>query len=227
VAGAAAIVQVDQRLASIVVASTLPAEQLGFFSVAEGPVRNLVNLPTLIGSVLLPKIAQEGDLDAAHMTAATTRITLLVMTAVCGGIAILSWPIVLVLFGREYLAAAPVLAALQPYAVAQAGNRILSRYFVASNRTRGLAVSSAVSPVLQIPLLYLLASRFGVTGAALAASLAYVASFAVLVFAFARLSGLPFRAAVVPVRSDLLRLSRMFRDAITLRALRPAGGAGQ
>jgi O-antigen/teichoic acid export membrane protein len=227
VAGAAAIVQVDQRLASLVIGAQSPAAELGFFSVAEGPVRNLVNLSNLIGSVLLPKIAQEGDADAAHMTAATTRITLLLMAAVCAGIALLSYPIVLVAFGREFVAAAAILAALQPLAVAQAGGRILSRYFVASNRTRGLAVSSAVSPLVQIPLLFLLTPRFGAAGAATAASLSAVASFAVLVFAFARLSGLPLRAAVVPVRADLTRIARVFRDAITLRALRPAGGAGR
>jgi O-antigen/teichoic acid export membrane protein len=161
------------------------------------------------------------------MTAATTRITLLLMAGVGAGLALLSYPIVLVLFGREFAAAAPVLAALQPLAVVQAGSRILSRYFVASNRTRGLAVASAVSPALQIPLLFLLTARFGAAGAAAAASVASAASFAVLVFAFARLSGLPLRAAVVPVRADLIRISRVFRDAVTLRALRPAGGAGR
>jgi O-antigen/teichoic acid export membrane protein len=181
-------------------------------------------LPTLVGSVLQPKIARQGEGEAARMTAATCRSSLFVALAICAAIALVVRPLVQALYGAAYLPAAGVVVALLPVAVARAGVRILSRYLLVANRVRVLAVASAATLVLHALLLLALVPPLGITGAALATSASYAAQLALVVAAFRREVPVPLRELLVVDRADLARLARAGLDALSLRALRPAGG---
>jgi len=52
-------------------------------------------IPTLVGSVLQPKIARQSDADAARMTAATCRSSLFVSLGICAALALVIRPLVL------------------------------------------------------------------------------------------------------------------------------------
>ena len=105
-----------------------------------------------------------------------------------------------------YLPSAGVVVALLPVAVARAGVRILSRYLLVANRVRVLAVASAATVVLHAALLLALVPWLGI-----------------VVAAFRRLAPVPLREVLLVDRADLGRLLRAGREALSLRALRPAG----
>ena len=224
VQGAMALGHVDQRLSGFIVAYFAAASELAFYAIAEGLVTAVLGLPTLVGSVLQPKIARQDDAEAARMTAATCRSSLFLALAICAAIALVIRPLVHALYGAAYLPAAAVVVALLPVAIARAGVRILSRYLLVANQVRVLAVASGATVVLHAALLLALVPPLGILGAALATSASYVAQLALVVGAFRRLAPVPMRALLLVDRADLARLVRAGREALSLRALRPAGG---
>jgi len=223
VQGAMALGHVDQRLSGFIVAYFAAASELAFYAIAEGLVMAVLAIPTLVGSVLQPKIARQGDASAARMTAATCRSSLFVALAICAAIALAVRPLVHALYGAAYLPAAGVVLALLPVAVARAGVRILSRYLLVANRVRVLAVASGATVLLHAALLLALVPPLGIVGAALATSASYAAQLALVVAAFRREVAVPLREILVVDRDDLARLARTGLDALSLRALRPAG----
>lgn len=225
--GASAIGQVDHRVSGFIVAYYLASDQLAFFNIAEGLVSNLMALPTLVGDVLLPKIARQGEAEAARMTAATCRSTLFVTALVSLVIAVLSHLIVIGLYGAEYQPAALVVVALLPVAVGRAGVRILSRYVMVINRLRVLVYANAITLTVHVLLLLVLVPSGGIVGAAIATSITYALRFVIVCGAFRSLSGLGLRETLIVDREDLARLVRAGLDAVTLRALRASdGGSG-
>jgi O-antigen/teichoic acid export membrane protein len=222
---AAAIGQVDYRVAGFVVAYFTASDQLAFFAIAEGLVTQLMALPTLVAVVLLPKIARQDDAEASWMTSAACRSTLFVVAAVALLIAAVSQPLIHLLYGSDYLPTAIVLVALLPVAIGRAGTRILTRYIVIANRLRILAFANATTLVVHVALLLILVPSGGIVGAAVATSVTYILRLAIVVGAFARLTGIPVRETLFVNRADIERLLRAGRDALSLRALRPTDGS--
>jgi O-antigen/teichoic acid export membrane protein len=224
VQGAVVLGHVDQRLTGFVVAYFAAAADLAFYAIAEGLVLALLAVPTLVGNVLHPKIARQGEVEAARLTAAACRSTLFVALATCLAIAAAVRPLVRLLYGAEYLPSAAVVLALLPVAVARSGLRILSRYVLVANRVRILAVASAATLAIHAALLLALVPTWGVLGAALATSASHAVQLALVAAAFRRLSGVPLRDLLLVGRTDLARLARLAGEAASLRALRAAGG---
>jgi O-antigen/teichoic acid export membrane protein len=220
---AAAIGQVDYRVAGFIVAFYTASDQLAFFAIAESLVTQLMALPTLVGTVLLPKIARQDDAEASRMTSATCRSMLFVIASVALLIAATSQPLIHLLYGSDYLPTAIVVVALLPVAIGRAGAGILSRYIVVVNRLRILAFANAATLVVHTALLLLLVPSGGIVGAALATSVSYILRLAIVVGAFARLAGIPARETLLVNRADIDRLLRASREALSLRAVRPAG----
>jgi O-antigen/teichoic acid export membrane protein len=206
-----------------VVAYFATAADLGFYAIAEGLVLALLAVPTLVGNVLHPRIARQGEAEAARLTAAACRSTLFVALATCLAVAAGVQPLVRLLYGAEYLPAAAVVLALLPVAVARSGLRILSRYVLVANRVRILAVASAATLAIHAVLLLALVPTWGILGAALATSASHAAQLALVAAAFRRLSGVPLRELLLVDRADLARLARLAGEAVSLRALRAAG----
>lgn len=206
--GSAAIEQVDYRVAGFTIAAFCTAADVGFFAIADGIITYVIGIPILIGNVLVPKIARMQDGDAARMTAATCRSTLFVTTGLIGLLALLSQPLVALLYGADFLPSAPLIVALAPVAVARSGVRILAQYVFISNRVRLLAMANAATLIAHAALLVVLVPSHGVLGAAIAVSLGYLLQLALVALAFSRLSGLPLLEVLMPQRSDLERMLR-------------------
>jgi O-antigen/teichoic acid export membrane protein len=222
--GAAAIGQIDLRLAGFMVAIYCSAADIGYYAIAEGIVTYVLAVPTLVGNVLLPKIARDDDRKAARMTAATCRSTVFLTVAVSALIAALSRPLVLALYGAEYLPSALTIAVLLPMAIGRSGVRILAAYIIVADRVRILALANTAALVVNAPLLLLLVPTHGILGAAAAASAAHLLYLLIVAAAFGRLTGMPLRAVLLVERTDLTRMWQAGLDAVSLRALRPSGG---
>jgi O-antigen/teichoic acid export membrane protein len=219
---AAAPGQIDARLASFAVAYWASAQDLAYYAIAEGLVTHLLTLPTLVGNVLLPRIARLDDRDAAEMTAATCRSALFTTLCIALVVAAASHAIVRILYGPEYLTAAWVVVALLPVAIGRSGARILSRHVLVVNRLRILAATNATTLTVHALLLLLLVPAYGILGAAVATSAGYLVGLGVIAAGFRRLSGASLGEILFVSRADIVRLVRAGRDAASLRALRGA-----
>ena len=189
--------------------ATFTLASVGVYAVASSVARLVLNLATVLRTVLQPRLVQPGQ-DPAAVTAQVTRHGLLGMLVVSVGLAVGS-PLMPVVFGAQFGAAPPVLVLMLPGMVAYGVMQLLAGYLLRIGHRRTLALSSLVLAVVSVSLQAAGAHYAGAEGAALGLTIAYVASAAVVVNAFVRATGgsladvLP-RPADLAVYADLLRL---------------------
>jgi O-antigen/teichoic acid export membrane protein len=167
------------------------------------------------GSLTQAVYGRIGTPDAARAAATTVRVVQLGVAALLVTAPLLwllaAWVLPRAL-GAAYADSLLPLAVLLPGALLFGGASALSAYFTNhAGRPQVPAQVAALSLVLNAVLSLLLVPRWGMAGAAAAASLAYAASVAVLAWLFARHAGLPLAAVVLPgpqLAADLRRLCR-------------------
>ncbi|MCY7314367.1 MAG: polysaccharide biosynthesis C-terminal domain-containing protein [Rubrivivax sp.] len=171
------------------------------------------------GSLTQAVYGRIGTPDAARAAATTLRVLHLSLLALLLAAPLLglaaAW-IVPRALGPEYSASLLPLAILLPGALLFGGASVLSAYFTNhAGRPQVPAQVAALSLLLNGALALLLVPRLGAAGAALAASLAYGCSVAVLMWRFARHAGLPLLQVLVPgaaLRDDVLQLLRLLQQ---------------
>jgi O-antigen/teichoic acid export membrane protein len=206
----------NYRLDQYIVLLFVNAAGVGIYAVAVAVSQSVWFVSNAVATVLLPRLTAAGEDDAARTTPVACRNTLLLSALAAGALAILAPFIVEPIFGEDFAPAVTPLLWLLPGAVALAGSKILASYVF----SRGYPlVNSAITVgalVVTLGADFALIPALGVTGAAIASSLAYCAHFALSLVAYRRLSGGSLREAVVVGGADL----RMYADFA--RRLAPA-----
>jgi len=124
---------------------------------------------------LFPRASASGKSSASLIT--RTALICLLLTAVSAGmLALVCQPVIRLLYGNEFLPAATAIYFLLPGVVIFVYTRILATYFSGNGRPLINSVISLASLAVSIPLNLILIPRLGLTGAALAITLAYTVS---------------------------------------------------
>jgi len=211
---ASAIAALELRVGGLLVAAWLSAPELAFFAIADGLAKRLLNLPTAVGTVLMPRIAREGEARSAELAAATCRSTLLLVAVTLVAAAVLAWPAVDLLYGDAYHAVVAPLWLLLPYPLGQAAVRTLSPHLVLGGRVGWLASLNALGLAAHLLLLWALIPRYGVLGAAAAGSASRVLLLFATAAVFARVTGIPVARQLRADAADLGRLRGALRSAL-------------
>ena len=130
--------------------------------------------------------AERRRLTAVRLLGPTVAVLAVAMGAV---LCIPEWVYTEVLFTQEFAGIRDVITGLSVGIVAFGGNRILSHYFIGTGRVRVSAACSLVGLVLLCASAAVLVPRWGVTGAAVASSVAYSGMLTFSIVVFLRITG--------------------------------------
>lgn len=175
----------------------------GIYVVAVNIAERLWMLSEAVSTVILPRLSQLSSHDLKR-NALTPLVCRWVFAVTFGGavaVASVSYWLVLILFGPEYLGAVVAFLALLPGIIALSGSRILANDISARGRpdlTVNVAVITLLANLFGNALLIPL---FGILGAAIATTISYLANLAVWLVIYRRLSGNR------PIDSLLLKVS--------------------
>ncbi len=202
----------NTRSDTFVVAMLLPKAQLGIYSIALVGAETLWFLSLAISIAVYGRIGSLAAAESAALTARSLRHTVLVTVTTGVILWLLAEPMIMWLFGPEFRPAGPVLrvvifgivgsgpvSLLVTYFTNQAGRPYISMWLAAVGAALNIALSVALVPSL------------GITGAALATTISYLAQGAVSLVAFHARTGIGWRAMLLVNREDLqdyLRLAR-------------------
>jgi O-antigen/teichoic acid export membrane protein len=167
------------RLDIFLVESRLDTRQVGLYVVAVTICEAIQILPVTIGALLLPKIA--GLTDEVQQWEIARRVTLAtgaVMVALCGVVALVAEPAVRFLYGEDFSASTAPLYWLLPGIALLGINAVLVHYFLAVGVPSSILVTQALAVALNIGLGIILLGPMGLSGAALASTIAYGFMFA-------------------------------------------------
>jgi O-antigen/teichoic acid export membrane protein len=152
------------------------ASPTGHYSVAVTLADLLYLLPVAIGTILFPRLAAMGSsAERWRLTARTATGVALVMTAVAAVAALLAHPMVLLLFGADFLPAVPAFRVLAAAVIFLGVNTVLSNHLAATGLPWFAVCAWAAATLLNIGLNVVLIHAHGIVGAAWASLACYAA----------------------------------------------------
>jgi O-antigen/teichoic acid export membrane protein len=205
----------NYRLDQFMVGFFLGPAALGFYVVAVGLVERLWMIPQSIAAVLFPRTSASGNEKADILTPKISRFTLLLLLMLSVGLGTISRPLILVLYGESFEPSIKPLLWLLPGIVALGYGKILMSDLAGRGRPDVGLVASAISFIGTLALDLLLIPRLGLVGAAVASSVTYILTTAVIVFYFRRISNVMISQLFFPQRSDILFYSLIISRTLT------------
>jgi len=214
----------NYRLDQFLIVAFISRAAVGHYTVAVGLGESVWWISSAVAMVLLPRLTQMDPQRAQEMTPLISRNTVLVSI---GGAAVLmaaSPVLIRVLFGSDFTPATTPLMLLMPGIIAGSATRVLGSYLFSQGRviynTYATFIALGVTIVLDLALIPWL----GVPGAAIASSIAYVASLVATLYWYRSVSGggawqaLVFRPSDVHFYVDLLQRLRAWARPVEKKA---------
>lgn len=167
----------DKRVDIILVGFFLNPVMVGYYVVAK-QVAEITGVPaSSFGYTVSPaygkrKAADEAD-RAARLYEQAMRYTLLFYVPACVGLVLVARPAVVLVFGRDYAGAVPVVQVMSGFVLANAVNKITSDGLDFLGRARERAIMKTGTAVGNFGLNLLLIPAIGVVGAAIATVITY------------------------------------------------------
>ena len=194
--------------------ANLPLAMVGIYTVALSVSRLVLQVSIALRTALQPRLLA-GEHDSAAVTTRVTRHGLLWMVFIACALAIGS-PLAPTVFGREFDAVGPALVLLLPGMVAYGVWQLLASHLLRIGRRGFLAATAWLFGLASIGLQAIGAQLFGLPGAAIGLSLAYVLAAIVVLVAFVRMSGRPARD-LLPMPGDLAFYVGLTRRVLATR----------
>jgi O-antigen/teichoic acid export membrane protein len=197
----------NYRLDVLLIGLFLAPLQVGLYVTATNLTEIIWEIPHAVRTVLLQRVAASTEQPARNdMTAQVTRMTTTLVGILCLVAAILSYPMIRILYGEPYAPAAAVLVLLLPGIWALSLGKLLAIHLAGSGQPQIGTRAAVASLVATLLLDLLLIPRFGLTGAAVASSVAYILSTVVIVRAYLNTTGQRLGDVAVMHAADWNRL---------------------
>ena len=164
------------------------AAEAGVYSVASQVAMMLMMLPSVVATLLFPRVAAEEDARRDQLTCRAARYTSLLMLAVTIAAAPASFALPL-LYGAPFNDASAQLLILLPGVCLVSIESVLVQYFSATGLPIAIPLFWLLTLVVNISLTLALVPAFGARGAALASTICYTLIFALVVFYFRAKTG--------------------------------------
>ncbi len=178
---------VNYRLDTLIVNAQLGSREVGLYSAGVGAAELLLFVPISVAFVFYPRITAAPDETRDRTTLITLGASLyIVIVGACLLTAALPW-LLPVIFGRAFSSAVIAAQWLMPGMAALTVVRILSYACAGVGRPEYATYTTLVGVFATIPLDLVLIPRSGIVGAAIASSIAYSLSAAVVLTLYLRL----------------------------------------
>ncbi len=167
----------NYRLDTFIVNIFLGAAQVGIYGSAVALAELLWYLPNAVGFVIFPKSAAASAEEMNRFTPRVFRLTLALTAAGAAALALLGGLLIRLIYGPAFSAAYLPLLVLLPGVVLLGGGKVLTNEMAGRGYVHYNSISAGLALALTVVFDLLLIPRMGVTGAALASTLAYTATF--------------------------------------------------
>ena len=105
------------------------------------------------------------------------RVTFIITVILALFLSLISYPLVYLLYGIEFVAAAWVIVLYSPGLIFQVAARLSIKFYAAQGRPLKNSMVYIIGLLCSLPFYFLLIPKYGINGAAVASSIAYFAAF--------------------------------------------------
>jgi O-antigen/teichoic acid export membrane protein len=184
---------------------------IGLFARARGVGRlsRLVTLP--VSQVLFPYTAASEKAEASNRTNVLCRNILLLMLLGVGVAVLVIKPLIILLYGEEFIPAAKIFYTLAPGIVFWPLGHFLGVHVAASGKPKRIFLASSFNAVVAAVICWLLIPRYGAIGAGLSASSIYFVQALLSIIIYVNLTGAHFTEALFVRKSDRAYYQRIYK----------------
>lgn len=185
----------------------------GIYVVGVQVVERLWLLSQSVSTVILPRLSELSDNEEKRkqVTPIICRTVIAVTLLSAALLACLAYPLITLFFGAEYLKAVVVLIFLLPGIVAGAGTRILANDIAARGRPELNMYFAIIVVTVNIAGNILLIPIYGLQGAAIATSFAYLLNLFLRLIVYKRISGNGLIASLMITTDDIARIVNVLK----------------
>jgi len=214
---AGVLVNLNQRFDIFLLGALSTSRQVGLYAVAVALAETVWHVPMSVHLTLFPRTAAVGREQGARKLPRACRMTLFLTLGLALIIGAAGYPLILILFGRDFLPAVAPLLALLPGVVGMGLAHVFESYFAGVNRRHYQSISAVCAFTLSVVLGVALIPRYGALGASLASTASYLLQMAISMSLFRRLGKLSFGEFFIPRQKDIKDLLTTFRDLFKSR----------
>lgn len=200
--------QVILRSDYLLIGALLGSTALGEYAMATAAGELLFIVPEAVTTPLMKRLLQQED-GIERLTPLALRLTATVMIAACVSMALVGEWLIVTLFGEAYQPAYPALLALLPGLLGLCYVSILRLDLLGKNRPGSISLVMGLCALFNLALNLLLIPAYGIVGAAVASSVAYLAVTVALLWLYCRLSGVPVWQTLIILPSDLVPMRQL------------------
>lgn len=192
------------------IGAILGSTALGHYAMASAAAELLLIIPEAVTTPLMKRLLQQ-DAGMDKITPLALRLTATVMLGACLGMALIGQWLIVTLFGAEYQPAYPALLALLPGLLGLCYASILRLDLLGKNRPGTVSLIMGAGAALNLVLNLVLIPTWGIVGAAMASSIAYLTVTVAMLVLYCRLSGVALGQTLIVLPSDFAPLRQMLQ----------------
>jgi len=202
----------NDKFDQIILSFLLNASSFGIYTVGVSLSNLLTTIPSSYLSVFYNQVVDKEIKEALILYAKAQRIIIMITACMCLLLAILAYPLILFMYGRDFIQAAGVVALYAIGLIFQVAARLSIKFYAGIGRPLKISLIYIAGLIVSIPFYFLLIPKYGVFGAAIASSIAYISSFLFSYFQLNRDFNLPLSAIINFQKEDFVYLkSQLYR----------------
>jgi O-antigen/teichoic acid export membrane protein len=176
---------------------------VGLFLRARGIGQHTHILVQPVSQMLFPFTAASKETVAVRRTNILCRNFMLIAAAMIGLVTLLIKPMIVILYGEEFLPAAAVFYAIAPSFIFWPLCRFIEIHIAASGKPKQVFYLGLITVLIGAPMSYFLISEYGMVGAGLSMSVINVILVFLHLLLYIKLTGTPFSEVIFPRFSDI------------------------
>jgi len=196
----------NYRLDSFLVNYFAGLGNLGQYSTGVTVAELLWYIPNAISSALFPKASTLEAKTAAQLTAQTCRVMLMIILPLAVLFGLVGKYAIIWVYTQDFAPAVSPFVVLLPGMVGVAVSKVISASLSGHGKPQYATYTSAITAILTVVLDLILIPLYDINGAALASSIAYLASAILSITWFSRETKIAWRHVVIPTFQDVLYL---------------------
>lgn len=192
----------------LLIGAMLGSASLGHYAMATAAAELMFIVPEAVTTPLMKRLLQQEKV-MSRLIPLALRLTSTAMLCACLGMALIGEWLIVSLFGAEYRPAYPALLGLLPGLLGMSHVSILRLDLLGKERPGAVSWIMGLGAALNLVLNLVLIPRYGIVGAALGSSVAYLVVALVMLSMYCRLSGVSIWQTLVVLPSDIVPLRQM------------------
>ncbi len=183
----------------------------GVYVVAVQIVERLWLLSQSVSTVVLPRLSElsANEESRKELTPIICRMVLATTLLLALLLGTLAYPLVVIIFGKEYTGSITALLLLLPGIVSGSGSRVLANDIAARGRPELNMYFSAIVVVVNVAGNIILIPKFNLAGAAMATTAAYILNFLLRLIVYSKISGNHLTSPLLITKQDIIKIKNM------------------